>query len=90
MRASKNLLKMSSAVSVRDTETLPLQWLSAYSAGCTLICSMTDNSWDTLRRMNSQLICSRESPGSKLKSIVMGIAQPGGIKHIDEAEIERA
>ena len=27
----RNLLKMSSAVSVRDSETLPLQWLKAYS-----------------------------------------------------------
>ena len=27
----RNLLKMSSAVAVRDSETLPLQWLKAYS-----------------------------------------------------------
>ena len=33
------LLKMSSAISVRESEILPLQWLAAYSAGCILIMS---------------------------------------------------
>ena len=50
----RNLLKMSSAVAVRESETLPLQWLIAYSAGCIIICPMTDISWDGCQTMKKR------------------------------------
>ena len=49
-RGYSNLLKMSSAISTREPETLPLKWLQAYSEGCVVICPMTDPSWDDNHR----------------------------------------
>ena len=51
----RNLLKMSSAVSVRDSETLPLQWLKAYSKGCIIVCPLTDVSWGTALSRNEEV-----------------------------------
>ncbi|NYF25168.1 DNA polymerase III subunit alpha [Sporosarcina sp. JAI121] len=81
----RNLLKMSSAVSVRESETLPLQWLKAYSVGCIIVCPLTDVSWNAS--------CNEEGFRNFIKdcdksSIVIGIGRPEGIKHPDETVIE--
>ena len=81
----RNLLKMSSAISITDSELLPLQWLDAYSAGCIVICPMTHKSWDELRTVEIlNLIINH----SKAASIYIGISRPGGVQHTDEHAIE--
>ncbi|WP_203246660.1 DNA polymerase III subunit alpha [Sporosarcina beigongshangi] len=81
----RNLLKMSSAVAVRDSETLPLQWLKAYSSGCFIVCPLTDNSWDGLRTKDvfQQLLANCEK-----SQIVIGISRAGDVKHPEEEVIE--
>ena len=81
----RNLLKMSSAVSVRESETLPLQWLKAYSPGCIILCPMTDKSWDSSRTEED---FNRVIKGCDISSVIIGIDRSGGIKHPDEAAIE--
>ncbi|WP_432363977.1 DNA polymerase III subunit alpha [Sporosarcina sp. UB5] len=77
-----NLLKMSSAISVREPETLPLKWLQAYSDGCVFICPMTDRSWNDKRSEETihtiRKVC---------QTVYIGISRPGGVKHHAEDEI---
>ncbi len=81
----RNLLKMSSAVAIRDSETLPLQWLKAYSAGCIIVCPFTDVSWNGSRTLDAfqQLLMNCGT-----SQVVMGISRPGGVKHSEEEAIE--
>ena len=65
----RNLLKMSSAVSVRRVEMLPLQWLEAYSAGCIIVCPMTDESWDGYRKEESLHQLIKHSGNQQLSSL---------------------
>ena len=81
----RNLLKMSSAVSVRDSETLPLQWLKAYSAGCIIVCPLTDESWSLSR--NGEVF-NRVIDGCVKSSVLIGIGRSEGVKHPDEGLIE--
>lgn len=77
-----NLLKISSAVSIREQETLPLKWLQAYSEGCVIICPMTDRSWNDKRGIDTiqtiQQVC---------QTVYIGISRPGGVTHHAEQEI---
>lgn len=82
----RNLLKMSSAISITDSAILPLQWLDAYSAGCIVVCPMTHKSWDEIRTeetLNSVI------NNSKQAEVYIGIARPSGVQHIDEPGIEK-
>lgn len=81
----RNLLKMSSAISVTDDQTLPLQWLEAYSAGCHIVCAVTDSSWDTLRTEEMVTLIQQHHA---TKSAFIGISRPGGTRHVDEPLIE--
>lgn len=83
----RNLLKMSSAIEIRDTENLPLQWLTAYSADCYLVLSPTDVSWDSVNKEEVvQLIIEH---GHLSAVSLIGISRPGGHQCEDEQEIER-
>lgn len=82
----RNLLKMSSAISITDEETLPLSWLEAYSAGCQIVCAMTDASWDRFR--DEETIQSLQKHDSS-EALYIGIARPGGTSHPDESSIEK-
>ena len=81
----RNLLKMSSAVSVRDSETLPLQWLKAYSSGCIIVCPLTDVSWDLSR---NEEVFNRVINDCDKSSIIIGIGRPEGERHPEEKIIE--
>ncbi|MFS0689121.1 DNA polymerase III subunit alpha [Sporosarcina sp. 179-K 8C2 HS] len=81
-RGYSNLLKMSSAISIRDPETLPLKWLQAYSEGCVFICPMTDPSWNEKREMETIQTIRKACP-----TVYIGISRPGGVKHHAEVEI---
>ncbi len=81
----RNLLKMSSAVSVRETDTLPLQWFGAYSMDCVIVCPLTDSSWDGSRDEQT-LALLIEKIGRAVLAI--GIARPGGERHTEETLIE--
>lgn len=81
----RNLLKMSSAVAVRDSETLPLQWLKAYSAGCIIVCPLTDVSWSGSRTLDAlqQLLTNCGT-----SQVAIGISRSGGVKHPEEEAME--
>lgn len=77
-----NLLKMSSAISTREQETLPLKWLQAYSEGCVFICPMTNRSWNDKRGTETiQTILKA------CRTVYIGISRPGGVTHHAENEI---
>ncbi|MFS0574868.1 DNA polymerase III subunit alpha [Sporosarcina sp. 179-K 3D1 HS] len=84
-RGFHNLMKMSSAISIRDDETLPLQWLQAYQAGLVIVCPLTDRSWDEVR--TAQQIQTL-ADGCQQALLLIGIARPGGERHVAEADIE--
>ncbi len=81
----RNLLKMSSAVSIRDSDALPLQWLKAYSSGCIIVCPLTDVSWDAAR---SEQVFQRMLSECGNSTVIIGVSRPGGVKHSDEEQIE--
>lgn len=81
----RNLLKMSSAISVTDEETLPLQWLEAYSVGCHVVCAVTDASWDGCRSEESVALIRQHHA---TQSVYIGISRPGGTRHVEESLIE--
>lgn len=81
----RNLLKMSSAISITDSALLPLQWLEAYSAGCIVICPMTHKSWDELRAVE---ILNLVINHSQAASIYIGVSRLGGVRHAEEYVIE--
>lgn len=82
----QNLLKMSSAVSIRDNNELPLQWLKAYSAGCIVVLAMTHSTWEGARDEETleQLVAHCTDA-----VVTVGIERTGGHIHADESEIER-
>ncbi|MCG7346030.1 DNA polymerase III subunit alpha [Sporosarcina sp. ACRSL] len=77
-----NLLKMSSAISIREQETLPLKWLQAYSEGCVFICPMTDRSWEDKRGTETIQTIQKAC-----RTVYIGISRPGGVKHHAENDI---
>lgn len=82
----ENLLKMSSAVSIRDESGLPLQWLEAYSSGCIVVLSMTDQTWEGARDEATVEQVVAHCPHAV---VVIGIERAGGNIHVDEMEIEK-
>ena len=80
----RNLLKISSAISITDEETLPLQWLMAYRTGCQIVFAMTDASWDGLRNEETLQLFQ---PNTE-KAMYIGLSRPGGKKHPEEAQME--
>ncbi|MFD1927144.1 DNA polymerase III subunit alpha [Sporosarcina siberiensis] len=82
----RNLLKISSAISIGESEMIPLHWLNAYSSGCIFILPMTDPSWDEFR---SEETFRRLVSGIDEKAVFIGIARTSGLKHIDEQQIEQ-
>ena len=70
---------------MRDSETLPLQWLKAYSAGCIIVCPLTDESWSLSR--NGEVF-NRVIDGCVKSSVLIGIGRSEGVKHPDEGLIE--
>lgn len=81
----RNLLKMSSAISITDEETLPLQWLEAYSAGCHVVCALTDVSWDECRTEATVTLIKQHHA---TQSVYIGVSRPGGTRHVEESLIE--
>ncbi len=79
---------MSSAVSVRESETLPLQWLKAYSKGCIIVCPLTDVSWGASLSDNEEVF-QRIIKDCDKSSIIIGVARAGGVRHPDEELIEK-
>lgn len=75
----RNLLKMSSALSVKDRETLPLSWLKAYGRGTLLVFDPADmQEGDATRAMQAAL-----DAGGPDRSVI-GISRPGGQRHGEE------
>ncbi|MCM3637150.1 DNA polymerase III subunit alpha [Sporosarcina luteola] len=83
-RGYSNLLKISSAISTREPETLPLKWLQAYSEGCVFICPMTDHSWEGKRGIDTI-----QTIRKACQTVYIGISRPSGVKHHAEDEILR-
>lgn len=80
----RNLLKISSAVSTRNEESLPLKWLHAYSNGCIVVCPATDRSWDG-EKFQRHLLAVHEACSPS--SVFVGISRPDGIRHPAEEEL---
>lgn len=80
----RNLLKMSSASSTRNPEVLPLSWLKAYSAGCIVVCPLTDTSWNNNRDVDT---IKKVKEMTNASSFFIGISRAGGVVHTDEETI---
>ncbi|MCG7335503.1 DNA polymerase III subunit alpha [Sporosarcina sp. ACRSM] len=80
----RNLLKMSSAAAIRDAETLPVQWVKAYSAGCIIVCPLTDATWKSVEDESVRAILK----ACEQATVMVGISRAGGMKHEKEAEIQ--
>jgi DNA polymerase III subunit alpha len=75
----QNLLKMTSALSVKDRDTLPLSWMKAYSRGCLLVVDPAMmQTGDPSGAMKNVI----ETGGPD--RILVGISRPGGIRHAEE------
>lgn len=83
-RGFQNLMKMSSAIAIRDDETLPIQWLQAYHGGLVIVCPMTDDSWNNSRTADRIHLIT---DACKQSITLIGIARPGGERHAAETEI---
>ncbi|ARK23760.1 hypothetical protein SporoP37_02975 [Sporosarcina sp. P37] len=81
-----NLMKMSSAISTREDETLPLTWLQAYREGCFIICAMTDASWANARNVE---VLQQIAEGRSDSSAFIGISRPAGSAHAEEEHLIR-
>lgn len=79
-----NLMKMSSAISTREEENLPLGWLQAYREGCYVICALTSASWANHRQAE---VVRRLAEGGDDGTTCIGISRPGGVRHPDEQQI---
>lgn len=80
----RNLLKIGSAVATRDVETLPIQWLKAYSSGCIIVCPLTDASWESVNDETVRGILKACEHGT----LMIGVSRAGGVKHIEEEKIQ--
>ncbi|MBH9787923.1 DNA polymerase III subunit alpha, partial [Clostridioides difficile] len=71
----QHLLKISSAISIRQDDVRPWKWLEGYSAGCIALLSSDDltdvDDWQAMISALVQLFNHH---------LYMGIARPGGIK----------
>ncbi|MEK5331774.1 DNA polymerase III subunit alpha [Lysinibacillus sp. FSL W8-0992] len=78
----QHLLKISSAVSIREDEVLPWRWLEGYAAGCIALLSAMDVAeiaeWTEMTSALQQVFGKR---------LYVGIARPGGIIADNEAMI---
>ncbi len=78
----QNLLKISSAISIRQDEVLPWKWLEGYAAGCIAMLSTSDltdsTDWQAVIAAFVQLFNPH---------FYMGIARPGGVKASNEGDI---
>ncbi len=79
-----NLMKMSSAISTREEENLPLAWLNAYRESCSIVCAVTDSSWANYR--SDEVIRQIISRGDSTSAFI-GIARPAGVCHPEEEAI---
>ncbi|WP_397539603.1 DNA polymerase III subunit alpha [Rummeliibacillus pycnus] len=80
-----NLLKITSSISLRDSETLPLRWLEGYHKGCITLVPVTSDTWQ------------QEAPFQAIEKLmnifgvehlVIGIDRPGGIRsHTEESVV---
>ncbi|GKV66892.1 MULTISPECIES: DNA polymerase III subunit alpha [unclassified Sporosarcina] len=76
-----NLMKMSSAISTREEENLPLAWLNAYRESCSIVCAVTDSSWADYR---TDEVVRQIVGGGDTATAFIGIARPGGFRHPEE------
>lgn len=80
----QHLLKISSAVSIRQDEVLPWKWLEGYAAGCIALLSTIDIAdsaeWQAMTSALQQVFGKR---------LYAGIARPGGIITDNEAMISQ-
>ncbi|WP_257982881.1 DNA polymerase III subunit alpha [Lysinibacillus fusiformis] len=78
----QQLLKISSAISIRQDEVLPWKWLEGYAAGCIALLSTNDfadlEDWHTAVTALIQLF---------QQQLYVGIARPDGVKTANEEEI---
>lgn len=84
MEGYHNLLKITSATSLRANETLPLRWLEGYHKGCIVLVPITAPAWqqDHPYEHIDQLLMMFNST-----NLVIGIDRPGGIVHQEEQNI---
>lgn len=78
----QNLLKISSALSIRDDEVLPWKWLEGYATGCIALLTTDDviavDNWYSIANAIAQLF---------QHYFYIGIARPEGIKSANEDEL---
>lgn len=80
----QNLLKMTSSISLRENETLPLRWLEGYHKGCIALVPITNDLW---QQENSYEAVERLLNIFDRGYLWIGIDRPGGIRHPAEEVI---
>ncbi|KOO52706.1 DNA polymerase III subunit epsilon [Viridibacillus arvi] len=80
----QHLLKVTSAMSIREGEVLPLRWLEGYQEGCILMIPMTSPDWTTEGSFEDvQALQAIFGKGR----LYVGIDRPGGLKSDIEQNI---
>ncbi|AXH99454.1 DNA polymerase III subunit alpha [Sporosarcina sp. PTS2304] len=78
-----NLMKMSSAISTREEENLPLSWLQAYRQECIVVCALTHITWTHYRNVETIELLAEGA----YESTYIGISRPGGARHTEEEQV---
>ncbi|RUL56425.1 DNA polymerase III subunit alpha [Lysinibacillus antri] len=72
----KNLLKISSSISIREDESLPVRWLAAYAKGCMAILPVFEENAIWLQDENLQFI--QQIRNIFHEDLLFGISRSGG------------
>ncbi len=73
----KNLLKITSSISIRDDETLPYRWLVGYSEGLVIVLPVMDDKEVWLQ--NDSYEYMKQITGAFSTKVFIGISRAGGI-----------
>lgn len=74
----KNLLKISSSISIREDETLPVRWLQGYSKGLVLVLPMMDDKEIWLQ--DHSIDYMKQLKDAFTTHLFLGVSRPGGMK----------
>lgn len=73
----KNLLKISSSVSIRQDELLPWRWLVAYSKGCAAVLPVIED--ESMWLHDNNLLYLKQASELFQSNLYLGISRSGGI-----------
>ncbi|RKQ20048.1 DNA polymerase III subunit alpha [Ureibacillus endophyticus] len=81
----KNLLKISSSISIREDRLIPWRWLTAYSKGCIAIIPVISENGNWLREQNVPFISQVKDAFQA--EVYFGISRSGGMVSPEENKV---